>query len=551
MAPRASTRTKRKVKLVDEPSAARPEGVNGKALPLPDRSEVENTFAEMAIGGLDRMSLAEVERALLGQVSGLLQPRACFLSRLVTERGVLQVSSARGRNDARIAAAQPGEGAVGRAYSDQTVVREEGLISGPLVAPGRASMGCLTLIAPRFNVTDGLMRALCAQVTVGLETARLNDDSARRTKDLQTAVAGLKTMEKAREELLANVSQDVKNPLTTIKAYLTMLGQGTLGEASEEQRRAFTSCERNADRLLGMINDLLLISRLKSGEMALSERPFGLKGVAEEVLAAFSTLATQARVNVKQLPSAEVYIRGDRERIFDAIAHLLEHAIYQSPALSTVEVKIASTGGQATLEVRDAGPGVAEAEMKQLFDSYDRTRGSGLGLPIVAKIVHLHGGRVEAHSPPSGGSIFQLSLPMFAGAVSLPVAEGPLRTGDIMLVEDDADCREVLQQVLEMEGYRVVPVATATEAKQLLPGVRPGLVLLDLRLSEEDGMSVLHFIRGDAALASTAVYIISGARDLASLSQGRGLNRIDGFFEKPLQVSKVLDTVAAVVRPAG
>jgi response regulator RpfG family c-di-GMP phosphodiesterase len=74
-------------------------------------------------------------------------------------------------------------------------------------------------------------------------------------------------------------------------------------------------------------------------------------------------------------------------------------------------------------------------------------------------------------------------------------------------------------------------------------------VLLDLRLSREDGMSVLHFIRENPSLADIAVYIISGARDLASLSAGRGIDRIDGFFEKPLQVGKVLDTVAAVVRP--
>src|SRR5262249_20555807 len=121
--------------------------------------------------------------------------------------------------------------------------------------------------------------------------------------------------------------------------------------------------------------------------------------------------------------------------------------------------------------------------------------------------------------------------------------------GHILLVEDDRDCREVLQELLEQEGYSVVSTASAEEARAALADLRPAMVLLDLRLSEDDGRSVLRHLRGLPALAETPVYIISGASEVAALSTGTGLERIAGFFEKPLQLRKLLDTVAWVVRP--
>src|SRR5207237_5696419 len=103
-------------------------------------------------------------------------------------------------------------------------------------------------------------------------------------KDLQTALGGLKSMERNREELLSNVSHELKNPLTTIKAYLTMFAREKLGPVTEEQVRAIQTCERNAERLQRMVGDLLILSRMQAGKMELNERPFGLKSLAEEVI---------------------------------------------------------------------------------------------------------------------------------------------------------------------------------------------------------------------------------------------------------------------------
>ncbi|MGQ0503930.1 MAG: hybrid sensor histidine kinase/response regulator, partial [Myxococcaceae bacterium] len=363
------------------------------------------------------------------------------------------------------------------------------------------------------------------------------------------------SLERNREHLLSNVSHDLKNPLTTIKVRLALLARGS--SLSTEQRHSLDVCDRNADRLMRLINDLLLISRLQTGKMQLSERPFGLKQLAEEVVSRMAPLADPAHVTLSLTKATEVFIRGDRDRIFDAIQHLIENAITHSPANSQVDIVIeAADGLLARLSVTDHGPGIEPELRERLFENFYRARtldqsrsGGGLGLPIVARIVQHHGGRVEVHSQLGEGARFEMYLPLFAGAVTpTELPEAP-KHGGILLVEDDADCREVLQQVLEEEGYRVMSVSGASDAMAILSHIRPAMVLLDLHLSQGDGKSVLHHIRRAPTLQDVVVYIVSGASDVASLTAGKGVDRIDGYFEKPLQLPKLLDTVASVVRP--
>src|SRR5512132_2769079 len=164
--------------------------------------------------------------------------------------------------------------------------------------------------------------------------------------------------------------------------------------------------------------------------------------------------------------------------------------------------------------------GLPPDDIEGLFDSFHRSRTGpgasvGLGLPVTAKIVQLHGGRVEAQSVLGQGTVRRIVLPAFAAQVG--VAEeahgSAAQAGHILLVEDDRDCREVLQELLEQEGYSVVSAAGAEEARNLLEGMRPAMVLLDLRLSEEDGRSVLRHVRSQPEFAELPVYIISGASE--------------------------------------
>ncbi len=520
-----------------------------------DQERIHEALAQMASLLVEPLHLPEAQREQLAIVHGLVGARTSFLLEHSALKNQLQISAVRGRNDPKIRAYEEGEPPY-LAFEEKRVVRAPGLLAVPLL--GREQpLGALVLMGSKTAVADSVLRAAAANITAAWEVARLRDDSARRNKDLQTAVAGLKSLEKNREELLANVSHELKNPLTTIRAYLTMLSRGKLGEVNEKQLKALQSSDRNADRLLRLINELLLLSRLQSGKMQLDERPFGLKGVAEEVLEGLRPQAEQARVQVSLAPSPEAFVRGDRERIAEAAYNLLENAIQFSRPGTEVEAKISVEGSLVSLSIKDQGIGIDSGDLSGLFDPYNRPRHTegarsfrGLGLPIVSKIVNLHGGRVDAVSKLGEGSTFTLTLPVFAGAVATPAeAQQAPRTGGILLVEDDADCREVVQQLLEDEGYRVIATSGATEARSVLAHIRPALVLLDLMLRDEDGRTVLSFIRETPALTDIPVYIISGASNLASLHGGTGNARVDGIIEKPVHVPKLLDLVSSVVRP--
>lgn len=547
------------LKLVHTPAlTATARVLRRKPAPRPleqiDPRSVERAFAALARTISRASSVAEARLEQLAIIQTLSRSRACFILEHEPQSDLLQVCAVRGRNSQRVTAARPGEGPTGLAFSEHRIVRDDQLHVVPL-GDLEHCRGCLALLQPRFELSDELLLALSQSVCAGVEVSRLRDDSMRRTKDLQTAVAGLKAMEKSRENLLAEVSHDLKNPLSTLKTYQALLLNRTLGDLHERQLKALGTCERSADRLLRLINDLLLVSRLQSGKMQLADRPFGLKTATGDALASLSAIATRAQVRMVLADSPELYVRGDPERLTEALSTLIENAVHRSPTEGTVEVSLANEDGLATVTVTDHGAPIDPADLPHVFDPFHRSKGpdpmrlvgGGLALSLVARTSHLHGGKVEARSAPQTTS-FRLVLPLFAAAAPLTEVPHPPRSGAILLVEDDVDCREVLQQVLEMEGYPVLATGSASQARALLEKARPALVLLDLRLSEEDGMSVLHFIRGSEELSNLAVYIISGGRDLAALSAGEGINRIDGFFEKPLQLGRVLDTVKAVVR---
>jgi len=522
--------------------------------PGPDAAA--QTLRQMAEAIARASTVPECQKVQLGHVATLLGARSAFLAEYVHLRDRLEVGAVRGRNDPRIAAVHPKEGPVGEAFAENRIVHQGDLLAVP-VQGSTGPLGALVLIGCKVEAPEALLEALAAQTGAAWEQAHTREDTARREKDLQTALAGLKSMEKNREELLSNVSHDLKNPLTTVKAYLGMLGQGRLGALAEKQLHAVHVAERNADRLLRMLNDLLLLSRLQSGKMQLASRPFGLKTLVTDVLQALASAGELARVRLTLVPAAEVFVKGDRDHLFEAVHNLVEHALFLSQSEGgEVRVEISSEAGLARLAVADDGMGLPPDDIEGLFDSFHRSRTGpgasvGLGLPVTAKIVQLHGGRVEAQSVLGQGTVRRIVLPAFAAQVG--VAEeahgSAAQAGHILLVEDDRDCREVLQELLEQEGYSVVSAAGAEEARNLLQGMRPAMVLLDLRLSEEDGRSVLRHVRSQPEFAELPVYIISGASEVASLRTGTGLERIDGFFEKPLHLPKLLDTVASVVRP--
>src|SRR5262249_12798558 len=202
-------------------------GARPPTLPV-DPLWAEDTIAAMARCITSTAGEMEAQREQLALVHGLTRSRSCYLLQQTELSSELQVVAVRGRNDARIAAVKPGEGVAGRAFAEGRIVRADGTVAVPLLDGAKVGGG-LVLLAPQRVAKDPLLTALASQISAASEVSRLKDEMVRRNRDLQTAVAGLKSLEKNRELLLANISHDLKNPLSTLKVYLNLLTRKNLG----------------------------------------------------------------------------------------------------------------------------------------------------------------------------------------------------------------------------------------------------------------------------------------------------------------------------------
>ena len=447
----------------------------------PGPNAAAQTLRKMADAIHRAPTLAEAQKVQLGLIASLLGARSAYLVEYIHLRDRLEVAAVKGRNEPRITAVRPKEGPVGEAFAENRLVREGDLVAVPLQGAA-GPLGALVLIAPRVEAPDALLEALAAQAAAAWDHARLREDTARREKDLQTALAGLKSMEKNREELLSNVSHDLKTPLTTVKAYLAMLGQGRLGDLDERQLHAVQVAERNADRLLRMLNDVLLLSRLQTGKMQLTSRPFGLRALVSDVMAALASSGELSRVRLTLLPGPRGVREGGPRAALRGGAQpgrarpLPLQPGWRGPGRDRVRARPRPPLGPR----RRHGPPPRgpRGPVRRLPPGPDRTGQQRGPRPAhqLAKIVQLHGGRMDADSAPGAGTLRRMVLPAFAAQVGMAEDDGSgaPQAGHILLVEDDRDCREVLQELLEQEGYSVASAAGAEEARAPARGAPAG-----------------------------------------------------------------------------
>jgi len=534
--------------------------VEDEADPRPQQVDPEELMAVAEAGRLVAAggALPDALRAQLGVVHALCGARTSFVVLDDTARQLLSVVASRGRADERVRAHALDEGALGRAFSSGAVVDDlDGFALG--FARSGKPAGAVAVVGPKRRPRDATLSALAASFGAAMEVVQVHDELRQRKAELEQMTLTLKSLDRQRDEFLGRVSHELKTPLTTVKTYLALLRRRRMGELAVEQERALAIVDRNADRLLHLIDDLLLVSRLTVGQMSLQDKPFGLKALLEECWGVCQKDAARAGVSLRPIHAGEFFVRGDREHLRESILALLDNAIRYNRPGGSVDCTLASAGATARLEISDTGPGIPPEKRAALFEPFDpqsavqvRRREPGSSLARVSQVVQLHGGSlaVRGGAEPDAGSVFTLTLPLFAGMVG-PLDAHPApaaRQGGVLLVEDDDDCREGVQELLAAEGIDVAAVAKAQEAIEVLKRSRPALVLVDLRLREGDGRSVIRYIRATPGRSELPVFVMSGAVGEASSFRAEGPDRIDGFFEKPLNLPRVLSAIRAIVR---
>jgi PAS domain S-box-containing protein len=403
-------------------------------------------------------------------------------------------------------------------------------------------------LTPLRGDPPGALRGFALIVRDVTERKRLERDLSRRAEELAAA-------NRAKEEFLATLSHELRTPLNAMLGWTRLLRLGKLDR--HDASRALETIERNARIQEQLIADILDVSRIVTGRLRLELRPVDVVPVVEAAIDSVRPAADAKGVCLTLDAADAVTVLGDADRLQQVVWNLLVNAIKFTPPEGRVTMTIARDGPGVRMTVSDTGEGVSPDLLPVIFDRFTqgdasstRPRGGlGLGLSIVRHIVELHGGRVHAYSEGAGrGATFVVHLPVRAireASVGPPPRTPLLRGVRILIVDDDADAREMVALALAHCGAETVAAASAREALRLLQDFRPDVLISDISMPGEDGYT---FIRRVRALRATPLRDVPAVA-LTAYSRPEDQRRALGagfqtFVPKPVEVQEL----AAVVR---
>jgi len=261
--------------------------------------------------------------------------------------------------------------------------------------------------------TVELLQTFAAQSVLAIQNARLFSEIAEKSRELAEA-------SQHKSQFLANMSHELRTPLNAILGYTELMADGAYGEPSEKMLSVLKRLEANGRHLLGLINDVLDLSKIEAGQLTLSLDDYSMQDVVQSVYGAVEPLAADKRLAFKvEIPSNLPRGRGDARRLTQVLLNLVGNAI-KFTDMGEVAIKASAANGCFSLAVCDTGPGISAADQAKLFQEFQQadnsiTRkkgGTGLGLAISKRIIEMHGGRIWVESEVGNGSTFSITLPV-------------------------------------------------------------------------------------------------------------------------------------------
>jgi signal transduction histidine kinase/CheY-like chemotaxis protein len=314
----------------------------------------------------------------------------------------------------------------------------------------------------------------------------------------------LKAADKAKDEFLAMLGHELRNPLSAITASAYVVRVAKPGEQTAMQ--AHGVIDRQTRHMTRLIDDLLDVSRLAMGKVSLRLERFDLGELARRVAQVWQ----HARVREPReldVDTESAHVDADRSRIEQVITNLLDNADKFSPPGRRIELCVRAIEGQAVLTVVDHGQGIEPAIAERIFEAFvqgpqdvSRAKGGiGLGLTLVKRLVEMHAGTVEVFSEGTGkGARFTVRLPLVAGATPGSATQEPARhvaARRILVIEDNEDGRAMMEALLELEGHEVRTAADGASGVATALEWQPDVVLIDIGLPDFDGREVARRLR--------------------------------------------------------
>ena len=382
----------------------------------------------------------------------------------------------------------------------------------------------------------------------------------------ETLAAAQRTLQEAdrrKNEFLALLAHELRNPLATIRNAVSIMRK-TRGDAASID----STCgmlERQVSHMVRLVDDLLDVSRITRNKIELRKEKVDLNSVIAGALEIIRPVCKNLRHELEvALPSAPVHLYGDPVRLTQVFANLLDNACKYMEEGGHVSVRIEAPGagegpaGDVVIRIKDRGIGIAPDQLSRIFDmfaqvdtSLERPRGGlGIGLTLVASLVELHGGRVEAHSDgPGKGSEFVVRLPAHTESTDeAPSRSKETRTGRryrILVVDDNRDSVESLALLLKLMGHETHTALDGEQAVEAASKIRPDVVLLDLGMPKMNGYDACRLIRAESWAKTMTL--------LAQTGWGQEEDRrrteeagFDGHLVKPVDPDALLSLIASL-----
>jgi signal transduction histidine kinase len=433
------------------------------------------------------------------------------------------------------------------------------------------------------QLAEYLLPIFALRIVAELERQQAEQQQAEMLLREQEARQQAEVANRIKDEFLAVLSHELRTPLSPILGWTQLLKSGKC--RPDRMQQALETIERNAKLQTQLIEDLLDMSRILRGKLTLEILPVDLQSVVEAAVETVQ-LAAEAKAMVLQVNYTDpVQVMGDRARLQQVIWNLLSNAIKFTPEGGKIVVTVqrqppdqldcsdhsleyssdygteqASTPRPDYVEitVADTGKGIRPDFLPHVFDTFRQadsttTRqfgGLGLGLAIVRQIVELHGGTVWAESSGEGqGACFTIRLPLSAPVAPLPldphVADYNLDAMQILVIDDDADSRELITFILEEAGALVQSVSSGTEALQWLQAAVPDCIISDIGMPELDGYQLMQMLRADHKTCSVPAIALSAYAGEYNQRQAQAAG-FQKHMAKPADPTVLVQTVASL-----
>jgi signal transduction histidine kinase len=412
-----------------------------------------------------------------------------------------------------------------------------------------------------------------AEAVVG--QAATAGDNARLYRAAEAGRAAAEAANRAKDQFLSTLSHELRAPLNAIFGWATMLERGDL--PADQSHRALQIILRNVNAQVRLIDDLLDVSRIGTGQLRLDVKPVDLRTVIVETADSIRPAADAKGIELQTvLASPGGPVSGDPDRLRQVVWNLLSNAVKFTPKTGRVQVQLQHVDSRVQIAVSDTGIGIAPEFLPYVFDRFrqgdsssTRARGGlGLGLALVKSLVELHGGTVAADSPGEArGATFVVSLPLMLAAVPA-AAVGPAAAASdrpavlaaspsldgvrVLIVDDDLIAVDLTREILTRAGAQVWGCAGGAEALPMLQQCRPDVLVSDIEMPNQDGCSLIRRIRalGPADGGKTPAVALSAY----SRPEDRIRSLMAGFnlhVSKPVEPSELITVVASLAGRVG